>query len=93
MRLTKTEINSIKQLVSQFDDCAKVYLYGSRVDDSLKGGDIDLLIISPHFSFKDKLKIKSALFYQLGEQRVDVLIAKEATTAFIQLILETAVVL
>ena len=93
MRLTETEINNIKQLVKVFDACAKVYLYGSRVDDSLKGGDIDLLIISSHFSFKESLKIKSELSYQLGEQKVDVLIAKETTTAFIQLILETAIVL
>ena len=93
MRLTEIEVNIIKQLVSVFDDCAKVYLYGSRVDDSLKGGDIDLLIISSNFSFKDKLKIKSALFYQLGEQKIDILITQQTTSAFVQLILETAVVL
>jgi predicted nucleotidyltransferase len=93
MRLIKKEVTLIKQLVNAFDNRATIYLYGSRVDNLAKGGDIDLLIISPRFSFKDQLKIKSELYSQLGEQRIDVLIVDDLTSAFVQLILDTAILL
>ncbi len=93
MRLKATEVETIKQLVKSFDINAQVYLYGSRTDDLLKGGDIDLLIISSCFSFKDKLKIKSELYHQLGEQKIDLLITQKATTPFVRLILDTAILL
>jgi len=93
MRLKKNEVEIVKRLVKSFDVRAKVYLYGSRVDDLLKGGDIDLLIISQCFSFKDKLKLKAELYSQLGEQKVDVLITKETTTPFVQLALDSAILL
>jgi uncharacterized protein len=47
MRLTTFEITAINQNAKNiFGDAAKVYLFGSRVDDSKKGGDIDLYVIS-----------------------------------------------
>ena len=93
MRLNKNEVNIIKQLVSSFDKNARIYLYGSRVDNQMKGGDIDLLIISPCFSFKDKLKLKAELHHQLGEQKVDLLISEKDTSPFVQLVLDTAILL
>lgn len=93
MRLTKNEINIIKKLISSFDKDALVYLYGSRINDLLKGGDIDLLVISPYFSFKDQLKIKAELSHQLGEQKIDLLITNDTHLPFVQLILDTAILL
>ena len=93
MRLNENEVNIIKQLVGSFDKNARIYLYGSRVDNQMKGGDIDLLIISPCFSFKDKLKLKAELHHQLGEQKVDLLISEKVTSPFVQLILDTAILL
>ena len=44
MRLNKEYIKAIKEVIqSRFSD-AKIYLFGSRVDDTKKGGDIDLYI-------------------------------------------------
>ena len=41
MRLTEFEINAIKQCALEiFGDNVQVFLFGSRVDDSKKGGDI-----------------------------------------------------
>lgn len=44
MRLNKTIIAKIKDAVQNSFGNVEVYLFGSRVDDSKKGGDIDLAI-------------------------------------------------
>jgi hypothetical protein len=43
MRLTHKEIESIKQVFLEIFGSGKIYLFGSRVDDTLKGGDISKL--------------------------------------------------
>jgi predicted nucleotidyltransferase len=51
----------------------QVYLFGSRVDDSKKGGDIDILVLSekklPH---TELFKMKQSFFSKFGEQKLDV---------------------
>ena len=45
MRLTEHEVSAIKQAAREaFGDDAVVRLFGSRVHDDLRGGDIDLLV-------------------------------------------------
>ena len=45
MRLTEQQKNMIKKVVKSLaGDEAETILFGSRVDDNRKGGDIDLLI-------------------------------------------------
>ena len=46
MRLDPDEIEILKESLKDLDKEAKIYLFGSRVNDDLKGGDIDLLVIS-----------------------------------------------
>lgn len=47
MRITPVAISKIKETVTHLvGDEAQVRLFGSRLDDSKKGGDIDLLISS-----------------------------------------------
>jgi predicted nucleotidyltransferase len=78
MRLTPEERTTIKSVFNQFFPEAKVYLFGSRVDDNKKGGDIDLLVLA-----KDKpdlsldTKIDAELQRKLGEQKIDILYEKE----------------
>jgi len=45
MRLTSEQIKTIKQATAEiFGEGARVRLFGSRVDDGQRGGDVDLLV-------------------------------------------------
>jgi predicted nucleotidyltransferase len=61
LRLSEKEIRLIKQKVKSIFGDAVVYLFGSRLDDSKKGGDIDLYVVTQTnenlFSKKRKLKL------------------------------------
>jgi len=83
MRLTEKQINTIKQLVStHFNANTKVVLFGSRVDDTARGGDIDLYI-ETNSSSKQVLEAKLALYAglqkALGEQRIDIVVHREGS--------------
>jgi predicted nucleotidyltransferase len=45
VRLKEEEKRVILQAIQAIDKNAQVYLFGSRVNDRLKGGDIDLLVL------------------------------------------------
>ncbi len=48
MRLTANQIDFIRQLTTQLaGDRAQVRVFGSRLDDTAKGGDLDLLLELP----------------------------------------------
>ncbi|NUM80684.1 nucleotidyltransferase domain-containing protein [bacterium] len=93
MRLRPDEILSIKNTVEEILPGAKVYLFGSRVDDSKKGGDIDLLIVTNEkVDFKKQSKIDWILQQKLGEQKIDILYQIEnEMTNFGWLALETGI--
>ena len=44
MRLSKYYVDSIKNVFNDVFCEGAIYLFGSRVDDTKKGGDIDLYI-------------------------------------------------
>ncbi len=57
MRLREKEVNIIKETVTDiFGKDSMIYLFGSRVNDNKKGGDVDLFIISRNNSFENKIK-------------------------------------
>lgn len=87
MRLTESEITSIKQTIAALDANAKVYLFGSRVDDTKRGGDIDLLIMSERLSLEDRGKIRWRLWELIGEQKIDIIIAKDCSDPFVRIAL------
>jgi predicted nucleotidyltransferase len=91
MRLTHLEQQAIKQTILEADPGAQVFLFGSRVDDTKKGGDIDLLVLSRKLGFDDKLKIKGRLAELIGEQRIDLVIASDTTKPFVRIALEQGV--
>jgi len=93
MRLNFKEQLSIKQTISQFDPNALVYLFGSRVDENKRGGDIDLLVFSKRLCSTEKRKIKIKLYELIGEQKIDLVIAQNTSSPFVQFILEDAILL
>ena len=63
MRLDKNDKNIILSTVESIFGNGKVYLFGSRLDEQKKGGDIDLFIVSEEKSnlFEKKIKVISKL--------------------------------
>ncbi len=79
MRLTQDQQTAIRSASAEiFGEEAEVWLFGSRVDDSKRGGDIDLLIRPDHFlaspALPRKICFLSKLERLLGERKIDVII-------------------
>ena len=93
MRLSAHEINSIKDTIKSVDQNARIYLFGSRVDNKKRGGDIDLLIFSQKLKEEDRFRIKRDLWEQIGEQKIDIIIARDESDPFTRIALRGAVLL
>jgi predicted nucleotidyltransferase len=91
MRLTDFEVSSIRQTVHALDPDASIYLFGSRADDDKRGGDIDLLIISDRLSTADAGPVRWRLWELLGEQKIDIVIAKDDSEPFVRIALKEGV--
>ncbi|MFH0734327.1 MAG: nucleotidyltransferase domain-containing protein [bacterium] len=77
MRLSQLQVEVIKQSVKKiFNDNTKVFLFGSRVDNKKRGGDIDLYIETDILNdvFQRKIKLLVMLELTLGQQKIDVVI-------------------
>ena len=85
MRLHQTEIQAIKETILSLDENAEIYIFGSRTDQTLKGGDIDILVLSQSLSFGDKLKIKQMIFEKMEEQKIDLIIARNTNSPFVRM--------
>ncbi len=83
MRLTPSQEQITKSTVDRVLGTAnRVWLFGSRVDDDLRGGDIDLLIeteaVLPNRA-KILCRLHGALIYALGERKLDILLKDKRT--------------
>jgi len=78
MRLTEQQTLFIKEKVGDiFGPEAGVRLFGSRVDDEIRGGDIDLLIELPkpiERSAKRSMVLSGALQQEFGAQKIDIVV-------------------
>lgn len=83
MRLTPDQIQSIKQTArTVLGDDVRVILFGSRVDDSKKGGDIDLLFETDHLVGNRATTVGAlyvSLIRKLGDRKIDILLRDPAT--------------
>lgn len=76
MRLTSNEITVIKSSAKTFfGPNAKIFLFGSRVDDARKGGDIDLYVETDSTPvLQNKISFITHLKLTLGDQKIDVVV-------------------
>lgn len=89
MRLTDQERKAIMEVITRFDGQAEVYLFGSRSDDTKKGGDIDLLVISDKLDKTSLFSIEEEIFKRIEEQKIDfVLSGKDVKNKFARMILK-----
>jgi len=79
MRLSTHEAVAIKAAaIHAFGQDVIVRLFGSRVDDSRSGGDIDLHVeVAPDVdAWKARCRFEDNLFARIEAQRVDVIVRK-----------------
>lgn len=78
MRLSEQEIEAIKQIAEKsFGKGTEVLLFGSRIFDQKKGGDIDLLIRNKYenrLTLWAKINFLAELKLKIGDQKIDVIL-------------------
>jgi predicted nucleotidyltransferase len=74
MRLNLDYVVTIKKYYREIFQDGEVYLFGSRVDDSKRGGDIDLYLTPTDHSnlFQKKIKFLASIKRELGDQKIDI---------------------
>lgn len=105
MRLSPEEVKALSDSLSSFlpeDFLGELRLYGSRVNDNLKGGDIDLVLlvnkpehlaslVAVDYKIVAKMKSKS----EIGDRKIDfkILMKSEALPDFFIEALKTSILL
>ena len=78
MRLTERERDVIRTAVTNhFGKDAQVWLFGSRVDDTRRGGDIDLLVettLSGEDALRAKIDTITDIQLAIGDQKIDLVV-------------------
>jgi predicted nucleotidyltransferase len=91
MRLANEEQSVISDTIYQSDADAQIYLFGSRVDDAAKGGDIDLLVLSKRIDLMTKLDILVQLHQKLGDRKIDIAVYPDAIRPFPRMVMREGV--
>jgi uncharacterized protein len=80
MRLSNYEHTVlVDEAKSKFGNCSRAFLFGSRVNDSAKGGDIDILIlpdgnVESGTLFERKISYQIAVKKRIGDRKIDVIV-------------------
>lgn len=84
MRLSAVQKQIILDVArANFGETVSVRLFGSRIDDNERGGDIDLLVECQQpveNKVEKKCRMAAQIQKQLGEQKIDILVL-DANTA------------
>ena len=83
MRLSQQTRQIIRDTVREvFGVEAKVKLFGSRINDDARGGDIDLLVELPSITAeieRKTMQLTARLQLRIGDQPIDVLVIDPST--------------
>lgn len=72
MRISPEIAVFLKETIVASHPEAEVYLFGSRKDDTARGGDIDILILTNALmTFDEMSKIRIQFMKNFGEQKLD----------------------
>ena len=78
MRLTPQQTEAIRSAVDDiYGEESQLWLFGSRVYDNRRGGDIDLLVRPDScggYALMDKIRLLGKLERGLGERKIDIVI-------------------
>jgi len=87
MRITEYEKNVIVEAVKNADPNARVWLFGSRADDTKKGGDIDIAVLSEKINrdVMQEIQVRRFICNRIGEQKIDVVTTKDGKEAIFRL--------
>ena len=88
MRISEEERRTIVDSVTALDPDARVWLFGSRVDDAKRGGDIDIAILSRRIGKREARLVRRAIEDGCGEQGLDIVWSTDGHEAFFRLALE-----
>lgn len=85
MRLTPSQAETITKLATDcFGQSARVWLFGSRVDDQARGGDIDLMVevddLDADSAMTSKLLLLKQLRLALGDQKIDLVVRRSGSS-------------
>ncbi len=87
MRITEHEKTAIIDAVKSADPNAQVWLFGSRADDSKKGGDIDIAIFSEKINknVMQEIQVRRFICDKIGDQRIDIVTTNSGKEAIFRL--------
>lgn len=83
MRLSSYQSQMIsKQIHQYFGESADIWLFGSRIDDHKKGGDVDLYVEAQPHNLLDEIRCKIKLEENL-DMPVDLIVREQADSSLI----------
>jgi predicted nucleotidyltransferase len=82
MRITPFERSALTNTVKKAAPDAKIWLFGSRVDDRKKGGDIDIAILSKDIDIIKKIRTRQDIVDAIGAQKIDIVVSKGGNDPF-----------
>lgn len=87
MRITEFQKDAIVDAVKAVDPNAKVWLFGSRVDDNKRGGDIDIAIYSDDINrdVMRKIRVNRLICDKIGDQRIDIVTTSDGKEAIFKI--------
>jgi predicted nucleotidyltransferase len=89
MRINEVERRAVTEAVQAADPGARIWLFGSRTDDTKRGGDIDIAVLSRKIGIPERMKIRRSIINTLGEQKIDIVVSADGLDPFFRMAVET----